>query len=219
MSDSKPSIRILGKKIGMTRVFDKEGTLVVCSVVQVEPNVVAQVKTKESDGYSAVKLGADRLSSAKKKNLSKPLLKDYEKKNIDPRRHLFESRVDDTSSFELGQEIGVDHFSEGAFIDVTGTSKGKGFQGVMKRHNFKGGPAAHGSGFHRHAGSTGNCSTPGRVFKGRPMPGQMGNEQVTVQNLKVVKVDVEKNVILVKGAIPGSRTSKVWIQSAVKKTA
>jgi len=219
MSESKPSIRILGKKIGMTRVFDKEGTLVVCSVVQVEPNVVAQVKTKESDGYCAIKLGADRLSSSKKKNLSKPLRKDYEKKNIDPRRHLFESRVDDTSSFEVGQEIGVDHFEEGAFIDVTGTSKGKGFQGVMKRHNFKGGPAAHGSGFHRLAGSTGNCSTPGRVYKGRPMAGQMGNEQVTVQNLKVVKVDVEKNVILVKGAIPGCRTSKVWIQSAVKKTA
>ncbi|MCF7806765.1 MAG: 50S ribosomal protein L3, partial [Simkaniaceae bacterium] len=194
MSESKHSIRILGKKIGMTRVFDGEGNLVVCTVISAEPNVVTQIKAIEKDGYSAIQLGADRLSSSKKRRLAKPQLKNFEKINIDPRRHLFESRVENSSQYEVGQEMGVDFFAEGEFLDVTGISKGKGFQGVIKRHGHRGGPAAHGSGFHRHGGSTGMRTTPGRTFPGMKMPGHMGCEQTTVQNLKVVKIDPEKQV-------------------------
>ena len=217
MSESKPAIRLMGKKVGMTRVFDAEGTLVVCTVISAEPNVVAQVKTVEKDGYTAIKSAAGRMSASGKRRVSKPLLKSFESSKIEPHRKLFETRLADVDGFNVGDEISVDQFAEGEFVDVTGTSKGKGYQGVIKRHNYKGGPAAHGSGFHRHAGSTGMRSTPGRTFPGMTMPGQMGNEQKTVQNLKVVKVDAEKHLILVKGAIPGSNGSDVWMKKAVKK--
>ena len=218
MSEAKPSIRIMGKKVGMTRVFDAEGNLVVCTVITAEPNVVTQVKTPETDGYTAIQMAADRLSSAKKKRLSKAMQKAYEKKNIDPRRTQFESRVDTAEGVEMGAEFGVDLFEEGQFLDVTAVTKGKGYQGVMKKYNYKGGPAAHGSGFHRLAGSTGMRSTPGRTLPGTKMSGQMGNYQQTTQNLRVVKVDADKQLLLVKGAVPGHRGSNVWMQKAVKKT-
>lgn len=218
MSETKPAIKILGKKVGMTRIFDDQGNLVVCTVICAQPNVVVQLKTQDQDGYTALKLASGHLTSSKRKRLSKPLLKAYEKQGVDPRKVQFESRIDDVSSFSVGQELGVDQFSEGQFIDITGVSKGKGFQGVIKRHNYAGGPGAHGSGFHRHAGSTGMRSTPGRTFPGMTMPGQMGRERVTIQNLKVVKIDADKQVILVKGAIPGYNGSNVWVQQAKKKS-
>jgi len=211
------SLTLMGKKKGMTQVFDSKGNVVVCTVIQAEPNVVTQVLTKEKAGYSAVQLGAFKATEAKKKNIAKPQREFFAKKNIDSRRKMKETRVSDESLYTEGQEIGVEHFADCTYVDVAGVSKGKGYQGVIKRHNFAGGPAAHGSGFHRHGGSTGMRSTPGRCLPGQKMAGRMGGERVTVQNLKVVKVDVEKQVILVEGAIPGSRESMIYIAEAKKK--
>jgi len=208
----------MGKKKGMTQVFDKDGNIVVCTVIQAEPNVVTQVLTKEKAGYSAVQLASFKVTEAKKKNIAKAQRDFFAKKNIDPRKEMKESRVEDTSSYKEGQEVGVEYFAECAFVDVVGTSKGKGYQGVMKRHNFAGGPAAHGSGFHRHGGSCGMRSTPGRCLPGQKKAGRMGGERVTVQNLKIVKIDVEKQAILVEGAIPGARESTIYMAKAKKKT-
>lgn len=210
-------LKLMGKKVGMTRIFDDKGELVVCTVIQAEPNVVSQVKSVETDGYNAIQLGFETLSSSRKKNLSKPLANHFSKKSIEPRKHLSEVRVSNPAQYQVGQELGADTFALGEFVDVTATSKGKGYQGVIKRHHHAGGPAAHGSGFHRHGGSTGMRTTPGRTFPGMKMPGHMGNETVTIQNLKVVKIDMEKQVILVKGSVPGARGSLVTIKSAVKK--
>jgi len=210
-------LKLMGKKVGMTRVFDDKGELVVCTVIHAEPNVVSQVKSVETDGYNAIQLGFESLSASKKKNLSKPLANHFSKKSIEPKKHLSEARVVDTSKYSVGQELAIDIFSQGEFVDVTAVSKGKGYQGVIKRHNHAGGPAAHGSGFHRHGGSTGMRTTPGRTFPGMKMPGHMGDETVTVQNLKVVKIDMDKQVILVKGSVPGARGSLVTIKSAIKK--
>lgn len=218
MSESKPMIRILGKKVGMTRIFDAEGNLVVCTVISAAPNVVTQVKSQETDGYTAIQLSAEKLTPSKKKVLAKPQIKSYEKAGVTPHRYRFEQRLSDTASFEVGAEVGVEQFSEGQFIDVTGVSKGKGYQGVMKRHGYRGGPGSHGSGFHRLAGSTGMRSTPGRTLPGMTMSGQMGREQKTVQNLKVIKVDADKQILLVKGAIPGNKGSNVYMQKAIKIT-
>ena len=212
------SLTLMGKKKGMTQVFDDNGNVVVCTVIQAEPNVVTQVLTKEKAGYTAVQLGAFKATEAKKKNVAKAQREFFAKKGIDSRRKMKESRVSDVSLFVEGQEIGVEHFSDCLFVDVAGISKGKGYQGVMKRHNFAGGPAAHGSGFHRHGGSCGMRSTPGRCLPGQKKAGRMGGEKVTVQNLKVVKIDVEKQVILVEGAIPGARECMIYIAKAKKKT-
>lgn len=211
------SLNLLGKKKGMTRVFDEKGNLIVCTVISAEPNVIVQLKNEEKDGYSAIQLGGIKVPESKKKNVKKPLVGHFAKAKVEPRRHLLESRVDNLDEYEVGKEIGVDYFADSEFVDVIGTSKGKGFQGVMKRHNFAGGPAAHGSGFHRTAGSTGMRSTPGRCLPGRPMAGQMGNARVTSMNLKVIKVDAEKQLLLVKGAVPGARDSLVHIRKSIKK--
>lgn len=212
------SLTLMGKKKGMTQVFDKDGNIVVCTVIQAEPNVVTQVLTKEKAGYSAVQLASFKATESKKKNIAKPQRDFFAKKNIEPRKEMKESRIEDTSSYTEGQEVGVEYFAECAFVDVVGTSKGKGYQGVMKRHNFAGGPAAHGSGFHRHGGSCGMRSTPGRCLPGQKKAGRMGGERVTVQNLKIVKIDVEKQAILVEGAIPGARESTIYMAKAKKKT-
>ncbi|MES2199197.1 MAG: 50S ribosomal protein L3 [Chlamydiota bacterium] len=212
------SLTLMGRKKGMMQMFDDNGNVVVCTVIHAEPNVISEVITKEKQGYNAVRLSAFKLSESKKKNISKGLRDAFALKNIEPRRKSKESRVLDTSSYALGEEVSVGYFSECAYVDVCGISKGKGYQGVIKRHHFRGGPASHGSGFHRHGGSCGMRSTPGRCLPGQKKAGRMGAEKVTVQNLKVIKVDEEKQVILVEGAIPGANEAVVYIAKAKKKT-
>lgn len=211
------SLKLMGKKKGMTRVYDEKGNLIVCTVIVAEPNVIVQIKDKEKDGYQAVQLGAVKVPENKKKNLSKPLVGHFAKAKVEPRRHLLESRIENTQEYQPGQEIGVDYFNGTDFVDVSGTSKGKGFQGVIKRHNFAGGPGSHGSGFHRSAGSTGMRSTPGRSLPGIKKEGHMGSAKVTTENLRVIRIDAEKQVILVKGAVPGAKDSLLYIRKSVKK--
>lgn len=217
------SLTMMGKKRGMMQLFDEKGNVVVCTVIQVEPNVVVQVKTKEIDGYTAVQLGFNKVVGKTQytieKRAGKPRVGHFKKAGVEPRRYLLESRVEKVDEYSLGQEIGVDLFNEVEFVDATATSKGKGYQGVMKRHNFGGGPASHGSSFHRHAGSTGMRSTPGRGLPGGKKAGQMGNERVTVQNIRVVRIDKENNLIIVKGQVPGPNNGLVYIRRAVKKVA
>ena len=204
---------ILGKKIGMTQVFTKEGKLIPVTVIEVEPNVVTQIKTVEKDGYDAIQLGAQTI---REKLSNKPELGHVKKANTTPKRFLREIRGVNVNDYTLGQTIGVDIFEAGEIVDVTGTSKGKGFQGVIKRHNQSRGPMGHGSQYHRGVGSLGTM-LPMHVLKGKKMPGQMGNVQRTVQNLEVISVDAENNVILVKGNVPGPKKSFVMIRTAVKK--
>ena len=203
---------ILGKKIGMTQVFTKEGKLIPVTVIEVEPNVVTQIKTVEKDGYEAVQLATETI----RESLSnKPAMGHTKKANTEPKRFLKEIRGVNVNEYTLGQTIGVDVFSEGEIVDVTGTSKGKGFQGVIKRYNQTRGPMGHGSQYHRGVGSLGTL-LPMHVLKGKKMPGQMGNVQRTVQNLEIVSIDKENNVILVKGNVPGPKKSLVMIRTAVK---
>lgn len=204
---------ILGKKIGMTQVFTKEGKLIPVTVIEVEPNVVTQIKTVEKDGYDAIQLGAQTI---REKLSNKPELGHVKKANTTPKRFLREIRGVNVNDYTLGQTIGVDIFEAGEIVDVTGTSKGKGFQGVIKRHNQSRGPMGHGSQYHRGVGSLGTL-LPMHVLKGKKMPGQMGNVQRTVQNLEVVSIDTENSVILVKGNVPGPKKSLVMIRTAVKK--
>ena len=204
---------ILGKKIGMTQVFTKEGKLIPVTVIEVEPNVVTQIKTVEKDGYDAIQLGAQTI---REKLSNKPELGHVKKANTTPKRFLREIRGVNVNDYTLGQTIGVDIFEAGEIVDVTGTSKGKGFQGVIKRHNQSRGPMGHGSQYHRGVGSLGTM-LPMHVLKGKNMPGQMGNVQRTVQNLEVVSIDTENSVILVKGNVPGPKKSLVMIRTAVKK--
>lgn len=211
------SLKIAGRKKGMTKIFDKEGNVVVCTVLLVEPNIVAQVKTKEVDGYKALQLAALPLSASRKKNLGKPVLGHFASKKVEPMYLLHESRIENTEDYKSGDAVDVDYFEQVKFVDVTATSKGKGFQGVIKRYGFAGGPGAHGSGFHRHSGSTGMRTTPGRTFPGKKMAGHMGNVRVTTQSLAVVQVDKENHVILVKGSVPGPKNGIVVIQKSVKK--
>lgn len=201
---------ILGKKIGMTQVFASDGKLIPVTVVSVEPNVVMQVKTKETDGYTAIQLG---FATKKEKHSTKPEIGHAKKANSAPKRFLKE--IKGAEGYELGQEIKCDIFGAGEIVDVTGTSKGKGFQGVIKRYNQSRGPMGHGSQYHRGVGSMGTLR-PMRVFKGKKLPGHMGNETVTIQNLEIVSVDLEENVILIKGNIPGPKNSFVIIKSSVK---
>ncbi len=203
---------ILGKKIGMTQIFTEEGIVVPVTVVEAGPNVVTQVKTVEKDGYNAIQVGFE---DAKEKSLNKPQKGHLAAANT-LKKHLKEFRVDSVEEYTVGQEIKADLFAAGELIDVTGISKGKGFQGPIKRHGQSRGPETHGSRYHRRPGSMGACSYPGRVFKNKKLAGHMGSVKVTVQNLEVVRVDADKNFILVKGAIPGAKGSVVTIKEAVK---
>ena len=203
---------ILGRKLGMTQVFTKSGKLIPVTVIEVEPNVVTQIKTKENDGYEAIQLGFD---TKREKLATKASVGITNKANTTPKRFFKEIRGVDVNEYSLGQEIKADIFVPGEVVDVTGTTKGKGFQGVIKRHNQSRGPMGHGSHYHRGPGSMGTMR-PMRVFKGKKLPGHMGGLTVTVQNLEVVSVDVENNIILVKGNVPGAKKSLVVIKTAVK---
>lgn len=203
---------ILGRKVGMTQVFTKTGKLIPVTVIEVEPNVITQIKTKETDGYEAIQLG---FSTKREKLSNKPQLGHLKKANTTPKRFLKEIRGVDISSYQLGQEIKADIFEVGEVVDVVGTSKGKGFQGVIKRHNQSRGPMSHGSQYHRGVGSLGPMR-PMRVFKGKKLPGHMGHETVTIQNLEVVAVDITNNIILIKGNVPGPKKTLVIIKTAVK---
>ena len=203
---------ILGKKLGMTQIFTEAGNVVPVTVVEAGPVVVTQIKTTEKEGYNAVQVG---FVDAKEKSLNKPQKGHLAAANV-LKKHLKEFRMDSVEEFSVGQEIKADIFAAGEVIDVTGTSKGKGFQGPIKRHGQSRGPESHGSRYHRRPGSMGACSFPGRVFKNKKLAGHMGSVTVTVQNLEVVRVDAEKNLILVKGSIPGSKGSIVTIKEAVK---
>ena len=205
---------ILGKKLGMTQIFTEEGIVVPVTVVEAGPNVVTQVKTVEKDGYNAIQVGFE---DAKEKSLNKPQKGHLAAANV-LKKHLKEFRVDSVEEYTVGQEIKADLFAAGELIDVTGISKGKGFQGPIKRHGQSRGPESHGSRYHRRPGSMGACSYPGRVFKNKKLAGHMGSVKVTVQNLEVVRVDADKNFILVKGAIPGPKGSMVTIKEAVKSS-
>ena len=203
---------IIAKKVGMTQVFSPEGVIIPVTVLQAGPCKVTQVKTVETDGYNAVQLA---FGEVKEKNVTKPLKGHFEKANVAPLRRLKEFRLED-SSLALGEEVKADVFEEGEKVDIHGVSKGKGFQGVIKRYGQHRGPMAHGSKYHRAVGSLGASSTPSRVFKGKKLPGHMGNVSCTIQNVKIVKVDVENNMILIKGAVPGSNGSIVYLTDAVK---
>ena len=204
---------ILGKKVGMTQYFTEAGELIPVTVVEVTPNVVLQLKTIENDGYEAVQLGFDDLREVLS---NRPAKGHVAKANATPKRFIREFNNVELSEYEVGQEITVDVFKAGDIVDVTGTSKGKGFQGAIKRHGQSRGPMAHGSRYHRRPGSMGGASFPSRVFKGKALPGQMGGDRITIQNLEVVKVDAERNVILIKGNGPGSKKSLVDITTAIK---
>lgn len=205
---------ILGEKLGMTQVWDENNRVVPVTVVKAGPCVVTQVRTPENDGYSGVQIAFGQIDPRK---VTQPMLGHFAKAGVTPRRHLLELRFDDASAYTLGQEIGADTFEVGSNIDITGVTKGKGFAGVMKRHGFHGVGASHGAHKnHRKPGSIGACATPGRVFKGVRMAGRMGGVTQTTQNLKVHSVDMEKGLILVKGAIPGPAGSVVLLRSAAK---
>lgn len=205
---------ILGKKVGMTQIFAKNGELIPVTVIEVEKNVITQIKTSETDGYNAIQLGVE---SKREKVSNKPEMGHAKKANTAPKRFVKELRVEEEliGNYELGQQIGVEIFEIGEFVDVQGTSKGKGFQGAIKRHNQSRGPMSHGSRYHRRPGSMGAVAP--QVWKGMALPGHMGAETVTVQNLEVVMIDVEKNAILVKGNVPGAKKSFVTIKSAIKR--
>ena len=208
---------IIGKKIGMTQIFDETGKVVPVTVIEAGPCVVVQKKTAENDGYEAVQLG---FGDIRAKRVNKPLQGHFKKADVAMKRTLKEFRLDDISALNVGDIVKADTFAEGDIVDVSGTSKGHGFSGTIKRHNFARLKETHGTGpVHRHAGSMGACSSPSRIFKGKGMPGQYGNVKVTVQNLKIVKIDAENNLIAVKGAVPGPKNGTVTITDCVKKKA
>lgn len=204
---------IIGKKIGMTQIFNETGKVIPVTVIEAGPCVVAQVKTYETDGYDAIQLG---YGDVKENKVNKPVKGHYAKASLTPKKHLREFRVDEIESYKVGDEVKADTFAVGDKIDVQGTSKGKGFQGVIKRHGQHRGPMGHGSMYHRRPGSMGSTSTPGRVFKGKKLPGHMGVQTITIQNLDVVRVDMDKNVILVKGSVPGVKGAILKIKASVK---
>jgi large subunit ribosomal protein L3 len=206
---------ILGKKVGMTQIFDEMGEVIPVTVIEAGPCFVAQVKTVERDGYAAIQLG---FGETKQKRLTRPQLQHLRKSDLPPLRHLREFRLSGgDGDYEEGQKVTVDIFEIGEYVDVTGTSKGRGFAGVVKRHGFRGGPKTHGQSDRLRApGSIGACTTPGRVFKGKRMPGRMGGERVTAQGLKVVMVDAERNLLAVRGAVPGAKNGLLMIQQARK---
>ncbi|WP_426707689.1 50S ribosomal protein L3 [Corynebacterium auriscanis] len=205
---------ILGKKLGMTQIFDDENRVVPVTVVEAGPCVVTQVRTKETDGYDAVQIAFGEIDPRK---VNKPAAGHFKKAGVTPRRHVTEIRVKDSSAYEVGQDVTVEIFNDVKFVDVTGITKGHGYAGAMKRHGFAGQGASHGNqAAHRRVGGIGACATPGRIFKGKRMAGRMGNARVTLQNLKVAKVDAESNLLLVKGAVPGNNGGIVVVKTAVK---
>ncbi|QIB27145.1 50S ribosomal protein L3 [Caloranaerobacter azorensis] len=204
---------ILGRKIGMTQVFTEDGTVIPVTVVEAGPVKVVQKKTVEKDGYNAIQVG---FSDVKEKKVNKPLKGHFDKAGVEYKKYLREFKVENIDEYEVGQEIKADVFSAGDKVDVIGISKGKGFQGVIKRHNQSRGPESHGSKYHRAVGSLGASSFPSRVFKTKKLPGHMGHERVTVQNLEVVRVDAEKNLILIKGAVPGPKGGLLTIKQSIK---
>ena len=204
---------ILATKVGMTQIFDENGMLIPVTVLQAGPCTVLQVKTPENDGYNAVQVG---FGDIREKLVNKPETGHFKKAGVPVKRHVKELRFENAAEYEVGQDITADIFAVGDHIDATAISKGKGYQGAIKRHGQSRGPMAHGSKYHRHAGSNGAASDPSRVFPGKHMPGQMGHVQVTVQNLEVVRVDKENNLLLVKGAVPGPKKSLVTIKETVK---
>lgn len=204
---------ILATKVGMTQIFNEDGVLTPVTVLQAGPCVVTQVKTEENDGYKAVQVG---FVDKREKLVNKPMKGQFDKAGVSYKRYVREFKFDNAEEYAVAQEIKVDIFAAGDKIDATATSKGKGFQGAIKRHNQHRRPMAHGSKFHRHAGSNGSASDPSKVFKGKKMPGHMGAKKITIQNLEIVKVDVENNLLLVKGAVPGPKKSMVTIKETVK---
>ena len=204
---------LIGKKVGMTQIFDEKGKVIPVTVIEAGPCVVSQVKSVETDGYNAIQLGFEDVKESK---LNKPRRGRFEKLNIAPKKHLREFRLDSVEGITVGTELTVAEFAEGDKLDIQGTSKGKGFQGVIKRHGQHRGPMGHGSMYHRRPGSMGPTSTPGRVFKGKKLPGHMGKVTVTIQNLDVIKVDTDKNVVLVKGSVPGPKGAILKLKTSVK---
>jgi large subunit ribosomal protein L3 len=204
---------LIGRKIGMTQIFDDEGHVIPVTAIEVGPCTITQIKTEEQDGYTAVQLGFGEVKESK---LTKPAKGKFAKANVTPKKHLKEFRVDSVEGIAVGTEWTVSEFAEGDRLDIQGTSKGKGFQGVIKRHGQHRGPMGHGSMYHRRPGSMGPTSTPGRVFKGKKLPGHMGKVTVTIQNLDVIKVDTDKNVVLVKGSVPGPKGAILKLKASVK---
>ena len=204
---------LIGRKVGMTQIFDEEGKVIPVTAIEVGPCTVTQIKTVEQDGYTAVQLG---FGEVKERKLNKPELGHLSKNKLAPKKYLREFRLDSVEGMKVGDELKADVFAVGDKVDVQGTSKGKGFQGVIKRHGQSRGPMGHGSMYHRRPGSMGPTSTPGRVFPGKNLPGHMGVETVTIQNLEVVKVDLDKNVILVKGSVPGTKGAILKVKSSIK---
>lgn len=205
---------LIGRKIGMTQIFDETGLVIPVTVIEIESNFVTQVKTIEKDGYNALQVG---YGDVREKNINKPKKGHLDKAGVAPKRTLQEFRVESVEGFTAGQELKADLFQTGDKVDVSGISKGKGFQGVIKRHNQSRGPMSHGSRYHRGPGSMGAASFPSRVFKGKNLPGHMGSEKVTIQNLEVVKVDVERNLLIVKGAVPGPKKALITINESIKQ--
>ena len=204
---------IIGKKVGMTQIFDEKANVIPVTVIEAGPCTVVQVKTVESDGYNSVQLG---FGEVKEKRMNKPQKGHFSKANLTPKKHLREFRLENIENVKVGDELKADVFAVGDKVDVQGISKGKGFQGVIKRHGQSRGPMGHGSMYHRRPGSMGPTSTPGRVFKGKKLPGHMGHVTVTIQNLEVVAVDLDKNVLLVKGSVPGPKGAILKIKDAVR---
>jgi len=213
-NQSRPTRGILGEKLGMTQVFDANNRIVPVTVVKAGPCVVTRIRTQEKDGYCAVQLAYGQIDPRK---VTKPLSGHFQAAGVTPRRHVIELRTSSTEGYEVGQEFGADVFTDGASVDVTGTTKGKGTAGVMKRHGFHGVSSSHGSHRnHRKPGSIGGCSTPGRVFKGMRMAGRMGVDKQTTQSLRVVRVDAERGLLLIEGAVPGPKGGLVLVRTAVK---
>ena len=204
---------LIGKKVGMTQIFDETGKVIPVTVIEAGPCVVAQVKNVENDGYDAVQLG---FGDVKESKVNKPVKGHFAKSKLALKKHLKEFRLDSIEGIKVGDELKADVFAKGDKVDIQGTSKGKGFQGVIKRHGQSRGPMGHGSMYHRRPGSMGSTSTPGRVFKGKKLPGHMGRNTITIQNLEVVSVDLDKNVILVKGSVPGANGAILKIKLSVK---
>ena len=208
-------VYLIGKKLGMTQLFAENGNAVPVTVIEAGPCPVVQLKTDDNDKYQAIQLG---FIDKKEKNVTKPLAGHYKKAGVSPKSHLKESRIDDTAEYSVGQEVKVDIFEKGDYVDIIGRNKGKGFTGVVKRWGFRGGKQTHGSKNHRTPGAIGNAATPARVFKGKKMPGQMGNVRQTMQDLEVIDVRVDENQLFVKGAVPGAVNSIVYIRKAKKKS-
>jgi large subunit ribosomal protein L3 len=206
---------LIGKKVGMTQIFGEKGEVIPVTLIEAGPCVVLQKKVSKQEGYDAVQIGYEDI---KEKKLTKSLKTKFSKIKTEPKRYIREFKVSNPDDYEVGQELRVDIFEEGSFIDVHGTSKGKGFAGVIKRWGFKGGPASHGSRFHRAPGSVGASASPSRVFKGQKLPGQMGNKRITTQSLKIVRLDKDKNLLVIKGAVPGASRGIVIIEKAKKKS-